>query len=83
MSFPEGSYADVPGLCKVSTIAEIESQGWSLNPGRYVGTEVEELDEKVFEEKVAAARAELRELGARAAKLEAGVDHVLSQLLDR
>ena len=35
--FPEGRYADVAGLCKVATRAEIESQGWSLNPGRYVG----------------------------------------------
>ena len=26
-----------PGLCKVATIDEIEAQGWSLNPGRYVG----------------------------------------------
>ena len=33
----EPKYADVPGLCKVATIKEIEAQGWSLNPGRYVG----------------------------------------------
>ncbi len=37
--FPDGKYADIPGLCKVATVAEIEAQGWSLNPGRYVGTE--------------------------------------------
>ena len=30
-------YRDVPGLCKAATIKEIEAQGWSLNPGRYVG----------------------------------------------
>ena len=30
-------YADVAGLCKVATLNEIEAQGWSLNPGRYVG----------------------------------------------
>ena len=30
-------YHDVPGLCKVATLKEIEAQGWSLNPGRYVG----------------------------------------------
>ncbi len=36
--FPDGTYVDVPGLCKVATIDEIEAQGWSLNPGRYVGT---------------------------------------------
>ncbi|MBA2381723.1 MAG: SAM-dependent DNA methyltransferase [Chloroflexi bacterium] len=81
--FPDATYADVVGLCKVSTVAEIEAQGWSLNPGRYVGTEVEDLDDEVFEEKLAAAHLELRELSTRAAKLEAGVDKVLSQLLER
>src|SRR5438874_9951044 len=33
-SFPNGSYADVAGLCRVATLAEVEGQGWSLNPGR-------------------------------------------------
>jgi type I restriction enzyme M protein len=79
--FPDGAYTDVKGLCKVATIEEIEAQGWSLNPGRYVGTEVEELDEEVFEEKLAAAHAELRSLGARARELEEGVDTVLGNLL--
>ncbi len=79
--FPNGAYADVTGLCKVATIDEIEAQGWSLNPGRYVGTEVEELDDEVFEEQLAAAHAELRALGGRARELEAGVDEVLSRLL--
>ncbi len=81
--FPDGVYADVNGLCRVASIEEIEAQGWSLNPGRYVGTEVEELEDEVFEEKLAAAQLELRELGARTAKLEASVDGVLSQLLSR
>jgi len=31
--FPDGTYTDVKGLCKVATIEEIEAQGWSLNPG--------------------------------------------------
>ena len=35
--FPGMEFADVPGLCKVVTIDEIENHGWSLNPGRYVG----------------------------------------------
>jgi type I restriction enzyme M protein len=79
--FPDGEYVDVPGLCKTATLAEIEAQGWSLNPGRYVGTEIDDLDDEVFEENLAAAHAELRKLAARAAKLEQGVDHVLTQLL--
>ena len=35
--FPDDKYTDVAGLCKVATITEIQAQGWSLNPGRYVG----------------------------------------------
>ncbi len=68
---------------RVASRAEIEAQGWSLNPGRYVGTEVEDLDDEVFEEKLATAHLELRELAARANELVASVDHVLSQLLER
>ena len=30
-------FRDVPGLCKAATLKEIGAQGWSLNPGRYVG----------------------------------------------
>jgi type I restriction enzyme M protein len=81
--FAEGVYADVAGLCKVATVAEIEAHGWSLNPGRYVGTEVEDLEDEVFEERVAAAQVELRRLGAAAAELQVGVDEALSQMLTR
>jgi type I restriction enzyme M protein len=81
--FPDGSYADVNGLRRIVTVDEIESQGWSLNPGRYVGTEVVDLEDEVFEEKLAAAHLELRELASRAAELEASVDGVLAQLLSR
>lgn len=79
--FPNGEYADVKGLCKVATIEEIEAQGWSLNPGRYVGTEVEEIDDEVFEEQLAESHAALRALGARARELEDAVDSILEQLL--
>jgi type I restriction enzyme M protein len=79
--FPDGAYADVSGLCRVATVAEIEDQGWSLNPGRYVGTEVEDLEDEMFDEKLASAHVEIRELATRAAELEASVDIVLSELL--
>lgn len=35
--FGEGEYADVAGLCKIATRAEIEEKNWSLTPGAYVG----------------------------------------------
>jgi type I restriction enzyme M protein len=38
--------ADVPGLCKVVTRAEIEAADWSLTPGRFVGVTPAEVDEE-------------------------------------
>ena len=35
--FPEAKLRDVEGLVKLVDRAEIESNGWSLTPGRYVG----------------------------------------------
>lgn len=43
--FPEGKYVDVIGLCKVAILEEedgIKDQGYSLNPGRYVGVEIKD-----------------------------------------
>jgi type I restriction enzyme M protein len=81
--FPEGDYKDIAGLCKVATVEEIEAQGGSLNPGRYVGTHVEDLEDEVFEEKLAAAQIELHELASRSTALHDAVDSVLIQLLER
>jgi type I restriction enzyme M protein len=81
--FSDGNYTDVKGLCKATSVAEVEGQGWSLNPGRYVGTEVEELEDELFEEKLAAAQTGLRELARRAAALEWEIDDVLTQLLSQ
>ena len=49
--FPDLTYADVPGLCKVATVDEIESHGWSLNPGRYVGVADGDDDDFDFAER--------------------------------
>jgi type I restriction enzyme M protein len=81
--FPNGTYDDVKGLCRAATTEEIKEQEWSLNPGRYVGSEPEDLEDEVFEEKLMAAHIELRELATRAIEREAIVDQVLSQLLER
>lgn len=36
--FPDNTYVDVAGLCKVATRAEIEARGWKLNPSYYVAS---------------------------------------------
>jgi type I restriction enzyme M protein len=67
-TFPN-KYVDVRGLCRVATLAEIEAQSWSLNPGRYVGIAERGPDDFEFavrleelNEQLEAANAEAREL---------------------
>ncbi len=65
--FPDGAYRDVPGLCKVATLADVEAQGWSLNPGRYVGVTAREEDEGFdFAERLTELHEELEVLNAEA-----------------
>lgn len=64
-------YADVPGLCKAATLAEIEAQGWSLNPGRYVGVAPgEDVSDEDFKEQLEELNEELEALNAQARELE-------------
>jgi type I restriction enzyme M protein len=64
-------YRDVPGLCKVATRKEIEAQGWSLNPGRYVGVAPgEEVSDADFKEQFEQLTEELETLNAEARELE-------------
>ena len=64
-------YRDIPGLCKAATLAEIEAQGWSLNPGRYVGVAPgEEVSDEDFKEQLETLNEELESLNAQARELE-------------
>jgi type I restriction enzyme M protein len=81
-SFPKGRYLDVPGLCKVATIAEIEAQGWSLNPGRYVGVAQSEADDFVFAERLEELNEELELLNAEAWELESKIASSIKSLLE-
>ncbi|MEO9058330.1 MAG: N-6 DNA methylase, partial [Ktedonobacteraceae bacterium] len=79
--FPNGTYADVPGLCKVATLAEIETQGWSINPGRYVGVAERALDDFDFKEKLEALNEELEVLNIEARQLEERISENVAKLL--
>jgi len=63
-------YVDVPGLCKVATRTEIEAQGWSLNPGRYVGAAARAEEDVDFVVRFEELNEELVQLNAEAAALE-------------
>ena len=79
--FPDGTYVDVAGLCKVATLAEIEAQGWSLNPGRYTGTAVVDDDGEEFADKLAGLYDEFTRLSDEADVLRAKVAAAVQGIL--
>jgi type I restriction enzyme M protein len=79
--FPDGTYVDVPGLCKVATRAEIEAQGWSLSPGRYTGTAATDDDDEDITEKLEELYEEFTRLSDEAEVLRAKVDAAITGIL--
>jgi type I restriction enzyme M protein len=79
--FPDGAYVDVAGLCKVATLAEIEAQGWSLNPGRYTGTAAVGDDGEDFAEKLAGLYDDFTLLSDEADILRTKVDSAIQGIL--
>lgn len=80
-SFPDGKYVDVAGLCKVATRAEIEAQGWSLNPGRYTGSAAADEDDEDFAVKLEGLYEEFTLLSNDADVLRAKVDAAMQGIL--
>ncbi len=80
--FPDGKYADVAGLCRIATLKEIEKQGWSLNPGRYVGVAEGEIEEFDFIEKIESLQEEFDQLNEEARGLEQEIGRNLASLLE-
>ena len=77
------AYADVPGLCKAATLEEIEAQGWSLNPGRYVGVAPgEEVSDEDFREQLETLSEELETLNAQARELEETIARNVAEILE-
>ncbi|WP_437778803.1 type I restriction-modification system subunit M [Sorangium sp. So ce1097] len=81
-SFPEGKYVDVPGLCKVATLADIEAQGFSLNPGRYVGVAGRAAEDFDFKERLVALNEELERLNGEAREIEAKIAENVAAILE-
>lgn len=79
--FPDLVYADVLGLCKAATVECIESHGWSLNPGRYVGVADGGAADFDFTERLGKLSEEFQALSIGARKLERRIIAVASQLL--
>jgi type I restriction enzyme M protein len=75
-------YADVLGLCKIASVAEIEAQSWSLNPGRYVGVAPgEEVSDEDFKARFEALTEEFERLTGEARKLEKVLTRNFTEIL--
>jgi len=76
------TYADVAGLCKAATLEEIEAQGWSLNPGRYVGVAPgEDVSDEDFKEQLESLNEELEALNSQALELQTRIAQNVASLL--
>lgn len=80
--FPDGVYQDIPGLCKVASLAEVAAQGWSLNPGRYVGVATRDLADIDLKTRLEELHEEFTRLTAEAHELETIIDENMTRLLE-
>lgn len=73
----------MPGLCKAATLDEIEAQGWSLKPGRYVGVSPgEHVSDEDFKEQLETLNEELEVLNSQVREMEATIAANVPELLE-
>jgi type I restriction enzyme M protein len=76
-------FTDVAGLCRAATLNEIEAQGWSLNPGRYVGVAPgEAVSDEDFKDQLETLNGELETLNAQARDLELVIARNVAEILE-
>ena len=80
--FPGDAFRDVAGMTKVMSVSEIEAQGWSLNPGRYVGVGERDADEFDFIERLEELNASLGTLNTEAQALESTISLNVAAILE-
>lgn len=78
--FGDGEYKDIPGLCKISDITEIESKDWSLTPGAYVGVPPIEDDGVDFHKRMKEIHEELLKLQEESNALMVTISNSLKEI---
>ena len=78
--FGDGTYADVPGLCKIATTDEIEEKGFSLTPGAYVGVPPQEDDGVDFHQRMKEIHRELLSLQQESNTLMATISQNMEEM---
>ena len=79
--FPDGSYHDVEGLCKVVSLDEVKENDWSLTPGRYVGVTLSADDDFDYNARLREIQEELEELNVEADVLSKTIAKNLTELI--
>lgn len=79
--FPQGTYEDVLGLCRLVSRAEIAANDYSLTAGRYVGVAEVEDDGEDFVERMRVIHSELLVLDQQAAALGQAIEASFRELL--
>lgn len=69
----EGTYRDIPGLCRIATIDEVESKQFSLTPGAYTGAEEVKDDGVDFTARMKEIHSELERLQKESAEIFAAI----------
>ena len=81
--FPDKKYVNVAGLCGGADVEAVGSEGWSLNPGRYVGHSSARLDDVDFKMQFESLAESFEKLQSDAARLEDNVSQVIRSVIER
>ena len=80
--FPEAELCDVEGLVKLVDRSDIETNEWTLTPGRYVGVASEKVDENFnFTEALQSIHIDLKELNEEAVELATQISRNFEKML--
>jgi type I restriction enzyme M protein len=75
-------FHEVPGLCKIINRRDIENQGWSLNPGRYVELIKQDDNDPDFHRILFDLNKEFEILTSEASFLEETIKRNIAQILE-
>ena len=76
-----GDYEDIKGLCRVATLDDIRTNGYSLTTGRYVGVAEIEEEEYDFKESLTQLNNKLNDLNKQSQKFEKVIEENVTKLL--
>ena len=74
-------YEDVAGFCKSASLEEVETNGFVLTPGRFVGALEDGLDDEAFAERISHLGQKYTELSAKSLELDEQITSNMEKVL--